>query len=115
MFAVLIAVATTALVALVSMLTVAIVQRRRVPRSPSFLRHPPLRHTARGVSAALLVLALSGAALVLSFASARVASEAEGVAPSSPSSIVPPSPLAAPIPSAPLSLEAGELATLPLD
>ena len=105
MFAVLIALATTALVALVLLPTIAIVQRRRVPRSPSIVRHPPLRHTARGVSAALLLLALSSAGLAVSFGSAQ----ADAAEPRHPSAIVPPSPLITTPP------PVGQLETLPLE
>jgi len=84
MFAVLIATATTALVALVAM---AFAQRRRAPRTTPHQRHP-----ARGVGAALLVLLISGAGLFAAFSSAH----AETVAPHNPWAIVPAAPAGSP-------------------
>jgi hypothetical protein len=81
MFAVLIAIFTTALVALV---LTAHAWRRRAPRPTPHLRHP-----ARGVGAALSILLLSGAGLFVAFGAAS----AETVTPRDPWAIQPTAPV----------------------
>ena len=86
MFAVLIALFTTALAALV---LIAMGRRRRAPRSTPAQPERVMRHPARGVGAALSLLLLSGAGLAVAFTAAN----AQTVEPHNPWAIEPSAPV----------------------